>query len=117
MKPLRSAAFLFAALLVQPGFAAAPPFETPAPVAFMKDLSSGAVLYAFQPEDVRRRWEALLDPPLSPDELATFRAHADAVRERRVELTPSPFVTGVTPAREQPVSAYRFNTFSPVEQR
>ncbi|WP_313024596.1 ABC transporter substrate-binding protein [Mobilicoccus sp.] len=28
-----------------------------------------------------------------------------------------PFVTGVTPAREQPVSAYRFNTFSPVEQR
>ncbi|WP_174270588.1 ABC transporter substrate-binding protein [Mobilicoccus pelagius] len=27
------------------------------------------------------------------------------------------FVTGVTPAREQPVSAYRFNTFSPVEGR
>jgi DNA-binding IclR family transcriptional regulator len=62
----------------------------------LAQVASGAVLYAFQPEDVRRRWEALLDPPLSPEELAAFRAHADAVRERRVELTPSPFVTGVT---------------------
>ena len=30
------------------------------------------------------------------EELAAFRAHADAVRERHVELTPSQFVTGVT---------------------
>ena len=62
----------------------------------LAQVASGAVLYAFQPEDVRRRWEALFDPSLSPEELADFRAHADAVRERRVELTPSPFVTGVT---------------------
>lgn len=39
--------------------------------------ASGAVLYAFQPEDVRRRWEALFDPPLSADELDAFRAQAD----------------------------------------
>jgi len=58
--------------------------------------ASGAVLYAFQPEDIRRRWEKLLDPPLSDDELAEFRAHADGVRQRLVELTPSRFVAGVT---------------------
>ncbi|WP_404336957.1 IclR family transcriptional regulator [Sphingomonas sp. MMS12-HWE2-04] len=59
-------------------------------------VASGAVLYAFQPEDVQRRWEAMLDPPLSPSELDEFRAHAEAVRERHVELTPSKFVAGVT---------------------
>jgi DNA-binding IclR family transcriptional regulator len=58
--------------------------------------ASGAVLYAFQPEDVRRRWESLLNPPLSEKELADWRAHADEVRTRRVELTPSRFVAGVT---------------------
>ena len=58
--------------------------------------ASGAVLYAFQPEDVRRRWEKLLSPPLSEPELAAWRAHADEIRQRRVELTPSRFVAGVT---------------------
>lgn len=58
--------------------------------------ASGAVLYAFQPEDVRRRWESLLNPPLSEKELADWRAHADEIRKRRVELTPSRFVAGVT---------------------
>ncbi len=58
--------------------------------------ASGAVLYAFQPEDVRRRWEALFDPPLGEKELAEFREHADAIRERQVEQTPSRFVAGVT---------------------
>jgi D-alanyl-D-alanine carboxypeptidase (penicillin-binding protein 5/6) len=33
-----------------PAAAAAPPFQTPAPVAFMKDLSSGAVLYSKDPD-------------------------------------------------------------------
>jgi DNA-binding IclR family transcriptional regulator len=68
-------------------------------VGYRKPLAqaaSGAVLYAFQPEDVRRRWEGLFDPPLSPEDLAAFRAHADEVRQRHVELTPSQFVTGVT---------------------
>jgi DNA-binding IclR family transcriptional regulator len=62
----------------------------------LHQVASGAVLYAFQPEDVRVRWEALFDPPLSPEELAEFRAHADAVRARHVELTQSKFVAGVT---------------------
>jgi serine-type D-Ala-D-Ala carboxypeptidase (penicillin-binding protein 5/6) len=40
----------FAAAAALPATAAAPPFETPAPVAFMLDLSSGAVLYAKEPD-------------------------------------------------------------------
>lgn len=62
----------------------------------LHQVASGAVLYAFQPEDVRRRWEKLFNPALSDMELAEFRAHADAVRERNVELTQSKFVAGVT---------------------
>jgi DNA-binding IclR family transcriptional regulator len=58
--------------------------------------ASGIVLYAFQPDDIRRRWEGMMKPPLGEEELAAFRAHADAVCERRVELTPSQFVAGVT---------------------
>ena len=58
--------------------------------------ASGAVLYAFQPEDVRHRWESLLNPSLSGEELTDWRTHADEIRKRRVELTPSRFVAGVT---------------------
>lgn len=58
--------------------------------------ASGAVLYAFQPEDVRRRWEKLFNPPLSAEELRAFREHADAIRERHVEQTPSKFVANIT---------------------
>jgi D-alanyl-D-alanine carboxypeptidase (penicillin-binding protein 5/6) len=49
-KPLLIA--LFATALSLPAAAAAPPFETPAPIAYMLDLSSGAVLYA---KDANRR--------------------------------------------------------------
>jgi D-alanyl-D-alanine carboxypeptidase (penicillin-binding protein 5/6) len=44
--------FLIAAStsIALPAAAAAPPFETPAPVAFLKDLSSGAILYAKDPD-------------------------------------------------------------------
>lgn len=62
----------------------------------LHQAASGAVLYAFQPEDVRRRWEKMFDPPLAPEELAEWRTHADAIRERHVEQTPSKFVAGVT---------------------
>jgi DNA-binding IclR family transcriptional regulator len=62
----------------------------------LHQTASGAVLYAFQPEDVRRRWEQLFDPALDDEALAEFRAHADAVRARHVELTPSKFVASVT---------------------
>lgn len=61
----------------------------------LMQAASGAVLYAFQPDDVRARWEALLNPKPAPDELAAFRAHADEVRQRQVQLTPSQFVAGV----------------------
>ncbi|HEV2866307.1 MAG TPA: serine hydrolase, partial [Allosphingosinicella sp.] len=43
---------LFTCALTLPAQAAAPPFETPAPIAYMIDLSSGAVLYA---KDENRR--------------------------------------------------------------
>ena len=45
---IRKSLFLtaFAAAAALPATAAAPPFETAAPVAYMVDLSSGAVLYA-----------------------------------------------------------------------
>lgn len=39
------AAILFVGLLAQPLTAAAPPYSSEAPIAYMKDLSSGAVLY------------------------------------------------------------------------
>lgn len=58
--------------------------------------ASGVVLYAFQPEDVRRRWEAIFNPPLSKEELDAFREQADSIRERHVIMTPSPYVVGVT---------------------
>ena len=58
--------------------------------------ASGAVLYAFQPEDVRRRWEQMLSPALDEKALDAWRAHADKIRQREVELTPSQFVAGVT---------------------
>jgi D-alanyl-D-alanine carboxypeptidase (penicillin-binding protein 5/6) len=41
---------LFSTAIALPATAAAPPFDTPAPVAFMKDLASGAVLYAKDPD-------------------------------------------------------------------
>ena len=58
--------------------------------------ASGSVLYAFQPEDVRRRWEALFTPPLTTHELDAFRAQADSIRQRKFTMTPSKFVVGVT---------------------
>jgi DNA-binding IclR family transcriptional regulator len=58
--------------------------------------ASGAVLYACQPDDVRRRWEALFNPPLGTDELDAFRAQADSIRQRKFTMTPSKFVVGVT---------------------
>ncbi|HWI85795.1 MAG TPA: IclR family transcriptional regulator [Sphingomonas sp.] len=58
--------------------------------------ASGAILYAFQTDDVRRRWEKMLSPPLTNGELAEWRARADRIREREIELIPSAIVAGVT---------------------
>jgi len=62
----------------------------------LPQTASGTVLYAFQPEDVRARWEQLLDPVLSADELAAFRTTADEVRARGHHAVQSAFVSGVT---------------------
>jgi len=45
MKPKALLFATFAAAIALPAVAAAPPYDTPAPVAFLKDLSSGAILY------------------------------------------------------------------------
>lgn len=58
--------------------------------------TSGAMLYAFQPEDVRLRWEKLLDAAVTAAELTAFRDCADAVRARRVELTHNTGAAGIT---------------------
>ena len=47
-----AATLSLAELAAAPLSAAAPPFSTPAPVAYMEDLSSGAVLFA---KDADRR--------------------------------------------------------------
>ena len=58
--------------------------------------ASGVILYAFQPDDVRARWEAMLNPAPTADALAAFRARAGDVRAAGIERTPSRFVGGVT---------------------
>lgn len=58
--------------------------------------ASGPVIYAFQPEDVRLRWEAMFRPPLKGEALAKFRAEAEAIRQREFATVPSLFVSGVT---------------------
>jgi len=65
-------------LVALPAEAAAPPYETPAPVAFMKDLSSGAILYAKNP-DVRM-------PPASMAKMMTVYVAFDLIRKGELKL-------------------------------
>jgi len=78
MKPFRHAAVFLASVLAFPGHAAAPPFETPAPVAFMKDLSSGAILYA---KDADRRM-----PPASMAKMMTVYVAFDLIKKGELKL-------------------------------
>jgi len=71
MKPARLAAF-YALALALPGHAAAPPFETPAPIAYMRDLSSGAVLYA---KNAEQRF-----PPASMAKMMTVYVAFDLIK-------------------------------------
>lgn len=67
-------------------------------VGYRKPLmqaASGLVLYAFQPDDIRARWEALLSPKPKAADLAAFRAAAKEVRANKLGMTPSKFVAGV----------------------
>jgi serine-type D-Ala-D-Ala carboxypeptidase (penicillin-binding protein 5/6) len=74
---------IFASTLSLPAGAAAPPFETPAPVAYMVDLSSGAVLYA---KDSDRRM-----PPASMAKMMTTHVAFDLIE--RGELRPDRMCT------------------------
>jgi D-alanyl-D-alanine carboxypeptidase (penicillin-binding protein 5/6) len=72
---LLSGMLLFVSL---PAEAAAPPFDTPAPVAFLKDLSSGAILYAKNPD--------LRMPPASMAKMMTVYVAFDLIRKGELKL-------------------------------
>jgi D-alanyl-D-alanine carboxypeptidase (penicillin-binding protein 5/6) len=80
-KPL--SLLLCTAALAVPAAAAAPPFETPATVAYMIDLSSGAVLYA---KDENRRI-----PPASMAKMMATHVAFDLIK--RGELDPNKICT------------------------
>lgn len=67
-----------AVLIAAPVTAAAPPFETPAPVAYLVDLSSGAVLYAKDPD---RRM-----PPASMAKMMTVLVAFDMIKKGELKL-------------------------------
>ena len=69
------ALFLLAGL---PAQAAAPVFDTPAPVAFIKDLSSGAVLYAKNPDQRM--------PPASMAKIMTVYVAFDLIKKGELKL-------------------------------
>ena len=77
-KLIRLAAPFAAILAGVPGIAAAPQFDTPAPVAYMEDLSSGAVLYA---KDADRRM-----PPASMAKMMTVYTAFDMIKRGQLKL-------------------------------
>lgn len=78
MKPARFAAFLALSALALPVRAAAPPFETPAPIAYMRDLSSGAILYA---KNAEQRF-----PPASMAKMMTVYVAFDLIKKGELKL-------------------------------
>ncbi len=76
MKKLIAAAL--ALMLVAPATAQTPTFETPAPIAFMKDLSSGAVLFQRDPD---RRI-----PPASMAKMMTVYVAFDLIKRGELSL-------------------------------
>jgi D-alanyl-D-alanine carboxypeptidase (penicillin-binding protein 5/6) len=77
MKSVAVPAF-FLVLLATASTAAAPPFDTPAPVAYMQDLSSGAVLYA---KDADRQI-----PPASMAKMMTVLVAFDLIKRGELQL-------------------------------
>ena len=61
-----------------PAIAAAPPFDTPAPIAFMEDLSSGATLYS---RDADRRM-----PPASMAKMMTAHIAFNLIKQGKARL-------------------------------
>ena len=77
MKSLFASALAIAAS-IYPLAAAAPPFETAAPTAYMVDLSSGAVLYA---KDADRRM-----PPASMAKMMTMFVAFDLIKQGKFKM-------------------------------
>jgi len=77
MKKLIAASVL-AMLVVQPGLAAVPQFDTPAPVAYMEDMSSGSILYQ---KDADRRM-----PPASLAKMMTVYVAFDLIKKGELKL-------------------------------
>jgi D-alanyl-D-alanine carboxypeptidase (penicillin-binding protein 5/6) len=73
------AASLLCVLASVPSVAAAPQFQTPAPVAYLEDLSSGAVLYA---RDADRRM-----PPASMAKMMTVYVAFDMIKKGEIKLS------------------------------
>ncbi|RYY24050.1 MAG: D-alanyl-D-alanine carboxypeptidase [Sphingomonadales bacterium] len=78
MKKLIAASILALAAAAVPTNAANPPFDTPAPIAYMEDLSSGAVLYA---KDADRRI-----PPASMAKMMTVYVAFDLIKQGKLKL-------------------------------
>jgi serine-type D-Ala-D-Ala carboxypeptidase (penicillin-binding protein 5/6) len=72
------AASLLAVIAAQPGVAAAPTFDTPAPIAYMLDLSTGAELFA---KDADRKM-----PPASMAKMMTVYVAFDLVKQGKLKL-------------------------------
>src|SRR3546814_17828329 len=66
------------AAIAAPVLAGPPPFETVAPVAYMKDLSSGAVLYAKNADQPM--------PPASQAKMMTVYVVFDMIRKGELSL-------------------------------
>lgn len=69
---------VMAALVAVPTIAAAPQFQTPAPVAFLQDLSTGAVLFS---RDAERRM-----PPASMAKMMTVYVAFDLIKRGELKL-------------------------------
>ncbi len=69
---------VMAALLACPSTAAAPQFQTPAPVAFLQDLSTGAILFA---RDADRKM-----PPASMAKMMTVYVAFDLIKRGELKL-------------------------------
>lgn len=80
MKALVIASF-FTIALATPTIAAAPPFDTAAPIAYMEDLSSGAELYS---KDADRRM-----PPASMAKMMTVYVAFDLIKKGELKLDQS----------------------------
>lgn len=78
MKPALLLTSALALAFSLPGHAAAPPFDTPAPIAYMKDMSSGAILYA---KDADRRM-----PPASMAKMMTVYVAFEMIKKGDLKL-------------------------------